>query len=239
MCNYSARKGFTLVEVLITLGIIGIVSALTIPTLVTTYEKEQTAAKLKQCYSIIQQAFLFAYAENGGIDQFKFVKQDGITEDFTQINNSLAEFANKYFIPYIKTAEVCETGNNKCSYNWFGFDGHQYDFPVDKNNFAFLMNNSALVRLRYNNGSGAYGNEILLYLDINGKNKPNVIGKDIFIMKVSSDSRNIDFIGSVLERTVLRDHNAMGCATRQLSGGYYCGALIKYDGWKIEKDYPW
>ena len=42
------RSGFTLAEVLITLGIIGVVAALTIPNLIAGYEKQVTISKLQK-----------------------------------------------------------------------------------------------------------------------------------------------------------------------------------------------
>ena len=42
------KKAFTLAEVLITLGIIGIVAAMTIPTLITNYQKNITITRLKE-----------------------------------------------------------------------------------------------------------------------------------------------------------------------------------------------
>ena len=46
----KVRLGFTLAEVLITLGIIGIVAAMTIPTLMQKYYEKQTVAHLKETY---------------------------------------------------------------------------------------------------------------------------------------------------------------------------------------------
>ncbi|MFQ8625693.1 MAG: type II secretion system protein [Candidatus Gastranaerophilaceae bacterium] len=45
MKNYS---GFTLAEVLITLGIIGVVAALTMPSVINNYKEKETIAKLKR-----------------------------------------------------------------------------------------------------------------------------------------------------------------------------------------------
>lgn len=45
------KKGFTLSEVLITLGIIGIVAAITLPTLITNYQKKTTATRVKKAYA--------------------------------------------------------------------------------------------------------------------------------------------------------------------------------------------
>jgi len=47
----TKAKGFTLAEVLITLGIIGVVAAITIPGLVNHYQKKETANKLKKVYA--------------------------------------------------------------------------------------------------------------------------------------------------------------------------------------------
>lgn len=60
--------GFTLAEVLVTLGIIGIVAALTIPTLVANYRKKVVVSKLKKVYSDLQQAVKLSEADNGTCD---------------------------------------------------------------------------------------------------------------------------------------------------------------------------
>ena len=53
MKQSKMKKGFTLAEVLITLGVIGIVAVMTIPTLVQSYEEKATVAKLKKINSLI------------------------------------------------------------------------------------------------------------------------------------------------------------------------------------------
>lgn len=58
------KLAFTLAEVLITLGIIGVVAAMTIPTLVTNADKKATATKLKVFYSKINQAVKLSSAYN-------------------------------------------------------------------------------------------------------------------------------------------------------------------------------
>ena len=62
--HYCKRFAFTLAEVLITLGIIGVVAALTMPTLITKYQKKATAAKLKNAYSTLQNAVLMSSREH-------------------------------------------------------------------------------------------------------------------------------------------------------------------------------
>lgn len=54
------KKGFTLSEVLITLSVIGVLAALTLPTLVTTYKSVIVKNELKKIYSSLQNIMLYA-----------------------------------------------------------------------------------------------------------------------------------------------------------------------------------
>lgn len=58
-------KAFTLAEVLITLGVIGVVAAITMPTLISAYRQKVTATKLKQTYSILSTALNAGETEHG------------------------------------------------------------------------------------------------------------------------------------------------------------------------------
>ena len=56
--NFIKRNsGFTLAEVLITLGIIGIVATITIPNLITNYKAKRLHTQFLKSYSVLQQAF--------------------------------------------------------------------------------------------------------------------------------------------------------------------------------------
>ena len=70
MFGQAARLGFTIAEVLITLGIIGIVAALTIPALVTGYQKNVTVESLKKVYSTLSQAVKLSEADNGFVSDW-------------------------------------------------------------------------------------------------------------------------------------------------------------------------
>ena len=91
------KFGFTLAEVLITLGIIGVVAAMTIPTLISKNQKRVIEAKLKEDYSIIQQVI----KSNEGNDvDMSMLLQDGNTD-------SQKEWFETYFAPYMKYSHVC------------------------------------------------------------------------------------------------------------------------------------
>ena len=58
MQNLSSTRGFTLAEVLVTLGIIGVVSAMTVPTLMQNYQKKSYVVQLHKVYNELSQALL-------------------------------------------------------------------------------------------------------------------------------------------------------------------------------------
>ena len=59
------KKGFTLAEVLITLGIIGVVAAMTMPSLIQNYRKKEATTRIKKFYSMMSQAVLLSTNDNG------------------------------------------------------------------------------------------------------------------------------------------------------------------------------
>ena len=64
------KQGFTLAEVLITIGIIGVVAAITIPTLIQNFKKQETSARLKKFYSMMSQALIMSQEDNGMIEDW-------------------------------------------------------------------------------------------------------------------------------------------------------------------------
>ena len=67
MLKNKLHKGFTLAEVLITLGIIGVIAALTIPTLINKTTNKELETAFKKNYSMVQNAYKKAYYDNGNI----------------------------------------------------------------------------------------------------------------------------------------------------------------------------
>lgn len=90
------KTGFTLAEVLITLGIIGIVAAMTIPNLISSYQKHVIETRLKEDYSIFTQAMRRAQDDEVPFD-------DNIAQDLS----GNKKWFETFVLPYIKTARVC------------------------------------------------------------------------------------------------------------------------------------
>lgn len=101
--NYKESKGFTLAEVLITLGIIGVVAAITIPSLMTAYNKHVIETKLFKIHSTVMQAVKMAQANNGGaIDLNDVPTEAGNVNGFSRAK-SKAVF-DEYFAPVFTSA---------------------------------------------------------------------------------------------------------------------------------------
>ncbi len=92
------KKAFTLAEVLITLGIIGVVAALTIPTLMQKYRKNVIETRLKQANSMLINAAKLSEVDYG----LNHVREDFVAKD----PDVALEMFNKYYAPYIKFVGV-------------------------------------------------------------------------------------------------------------------------------------
>ncbi len=106
--NSFKRVAFTLAEVLITLGIIGVVAAITMPTVINKHRERKTVAKVKKFYSTINQALLMSIKDNGYVDEWDIFE---INEETGSIKND--KFAS-YFKPYLKILKDCGEENRGC-----------------------------------------------------------------------------------------------------------------------------
>ena len=101
-----SRSAFTLAEVLITLGIIGVVAAMTLPSLVNNYKEKELVTRTKKLYSNIQNAILLAQKDLGTVGDNTFL---------FDVSQTSAQAAQK-FAKYFNGAKVCESSSQKgCS----------------------------------------------------------------------------------------------------------------------------
>lgn len=96
---------FTLAEVLITLGIIGVVAAMTLPALVSKYQKQVTVNRLKRSYTTLSQMFNMARKDYGDPNEWSFSFGDYDNgKNFAVI---LPMVAKTYFLPYLDVIDDC------------------------------------------------------------------------------------------------------------------------------------
>ncbi len=230
------KKAFTLAEVLITLAIIGVVAALTIPSIVQNYQKTQVVTQLKKTYSALANTTNLAIAEYGPITGWE-VGENGPGQ-------AGVDFANKYLIPYLKVLKNCEnitTGDCRFDWNYLNKETSGY---LDSNYSRFYLNDGTLIGVIAYNGAARYA---VIYIDVNGPKKPNTYGKDIFIFNYwiyyysATSEHNGKFVSwgyNVIDRNeLLSDGNTNYC--NKSRRGFYCSAVIMKDSWQIKDDYPW
>ena len=240
MKKFRKNLAFTLAEVLITLGIIGIVAAMVIPSLINAYQKHVTVTRLKQTYAQITQAVKLSEADNGDITGW-----DMGTATLHKRAEGI-EFANKYILPYLKYSYICNNTKSYCNDIIIkNIKGDNTDSAF-KNDFAIALMNGTIIRL---DPRDTY---TFITVHINGGSSSNIIGKNVFSLLLKKDLKisnyvivkepGIYFMGEGYTREYLTSsgYSRYLCSKQgALFAGNYCGALIKLDGWKISKDYPW
>ena len=92
------KLAFTLAEVLMTLGIIGVVAAMTLPTLITDFQKRSTATMVKTLYSKINQAMQLEMADGNNLAG-RVIKRENYTYQ------EILEFLKMFIYPYMKYVE--------------------------------------------------------------------------------------------------------------------------------------
>ena len=254
------KAAFTLAEVLITLGIIGVVAAITIPNLIAAHQKKAAVTGIIAAQSILNQAV-------------KMYAQDTDEEGSNEFDTTLStkDFAEKYFKPYLKVAQVCTKMSDGCwkTANFYGY----YDLSGKKQTetvpYSLVLNNGMI--LGFNKIDGT--NLISILVDINGRGGRNVLGKDIFVFYTYNNANLCDYgfekwknvkngiypggfdnCGAphvaysreelMAPSKVLRSCNKLGSNSGDGQGkrtgpGTACAAVIYKDGWKINSDYPW
>ncbi|MBP3925217.1 type II secretion system protein [bacterium] len=223
----AMTKAFTLAEVLITLGIIGIVAAMTMPALITKHQKQVTVTRLKKAYSQLVEATKMAEIENGP------------TSDWN-MDLPAETFMKTYVDPYVKfvNKDFGHTVNQRISYK------HSNGQPVTE----WILNGSTTEVRQFADGTIFFldawssGNNISrgVAIDINGYKGPNILGKDVFSFSYNKET-GFGHTKATFDsdRDVLLGKSLHQCNKEAPNGGHACSAVIIRDGWEIKDDYPW
>lgn len=202
------KKGFTLAEVLITLGIIGIVAGLTLPALIQKKQDKELISQTKKVYADINSAFLMSQQDFGVIGDNSYLFND--TDEAVTIAKNIAKYFNG--------AKVCEKASQKgCSKYYYDLkyatvrlDSNSSGSVVNSNyDPKIILSNGAILRIATNksgcaakeytqtatdsfgrplknpdgtNKTTTYTSTICanLFFDVNGSKQPNQFGRDAY-----------------------------------------------------------
>lgn len=218
---------FTLAEVLITLGIIGIVAALTLPSLIINYQKKVYAEKVKKSFSTIEQAIRLSEANNGSWRSWDYG---------TTINNSteVKNFAETYLVPYFNVTQNCQNGTG-CWPTIKTWPGNALSYNENVAFYKFILADGTAIHVSIPVlGSAA------IHFDINGKEGPNIYGKDSFAYLLYPSPSSYK-LGTAFYTTMARStliSAGTGCNKTSVQPDL-CLTLLLMDNWQIADDYPW
>ena len=197
------KIAFTLAEVLITLGIIGVVAALTLPSLIANYREKELITRTKRVYSNIYNATIMAQKDNDSIgdNSVLFNAADGyakVTESFAKyfsgakVCKSKAECPNYYYDIKFATTMYDETGSSR--------DWNSRAYKIILNDGAFVTVSSMLPGCESHRNDTYYDENgqptsvpvnqyfcAVLIFDVNGTTLPNRFGQDVFEIYIFKD----------------------------------------------------
>ncbi len=225
MYNYFS---FTLSEVLITLVIVGVVAAITVPLIVADVQKQQTISKLKKVYSTLSQVILRSQNDNGPVDEW-YSKED---------NNYAADYYSNYYKPYLNGPVKC-LGYRECGYDkinpFYYVNGFNYGLHMGtgQTRFNFYMADGVFVIVftgNYRDSEVAPFETPWIIIDLNGGKKPNRFGRDVFFFDIDKNKGAVPKCNKQTKKQVKEE-----CSDK----GFCCFKQIINDNWEIKSDYPW
>jgi prepilin-type N-terminal cleavage/methylation domain-containing protein len=211
------KAAFTLAEVLIAIGIVGIVSALTIPNLIHNYQKRQTVVRIKKAISLWKNASRLSREDLGDI-----------TDEETHYHYFRGGAVwKKYYAPYISAS--------RCDYSSYCGYGENTPWRFSKSRLDGLHTLTVLCQFKLTTNDGYFfqyfssacgdaSNQLIV--DINATEGPNIIGKDVFFLDIGNDFNPL--CSSYTDTQI--DKNCPG---------YCCAEKIRRAGWVIDKSYEW
>lgn len=223
--HYRKKIAFTLAEVLITLGIIGVVAAMTLPTLIANYDKKVTAAKVKKAYSELLNAIRMSEAHNGEMKYWTYPSAWSI--------ENTRNFVNEYIKPYYNDLRECSEG-------WdFSCGG-----PVSQSGINYILPNGTGLSML------AVPSVFSVVVDTNGKQQPNLSGKDTFFFTTSTGKlMPHGWKENLTKEEIFNGYTVDGgqfISCKKTKGDnenelhrHGCTALLMLNNWEIDKDYPW
>lgn len=198
----KSNRAFTLAEVLVTLGIVGVVSALTIPTLVKNHKQKLFVTQLHKVYNDFTQA----------TEMYMTDKQVANLAE-SRLRNNPAEL-RRFFNSYFKVVKDCETSYVPCfadEYTSMTGNGPTRLRTGQCNVVITLASGAAICAdvahmedssytndegqeetVKSSNHVGSVGDVIAIEVDVNGKQPPNMYGRDYFAFQINRNGRVID-----------------------------------------------
>ena len=177
------KKGFTLAEVLITLGIVGVIAVLTVPSVMQDYKNKLYATQLKKVYLDISNA-MQQVMNDEHVDKFYLTK---VTIEDPE---NIKYFLSNYFT-YSKLAKCtqysnCQNSLSSKNYKYENISGEEIPSGLF-GPYGIKTKYGAIIVMHHTTGT----HELYIDVDVNGEAAPNIAGRDAFTFKIGKDSNEL------------------------------------------------
>lgn len=182
----NRRCAFTLAEVLVTLGIIGVVSAMTVPSLMSNYRNQSYTTQLHKVYSEFQQAAQSQITSKNAVN----LLEAGVRSD-----TAMGTFLANQF----KIVKTCTGSPSDClATNYRNINGGSVTVFSDTTAPCVVIASGAAICAKYSVSSPTADGILLspdyipnlvgdLIVDVNAQKGPNIVGRDLFVLGIYSD----------------------------------------------------
>lgn len=211
----KANSAFTLAEVLITLGIIGVVAALTIPALMSSTNYKECNEKFKVVFSQLQQAAVTIKSNNGDTFVNAFgaaADQTAVVQGFAQVMKTLPTSTG--YKGFTHTAKNPHGDTVTTNMDWDPF--------IALANGACISAQSSIPACNWNSGTCSR-----IDVDVNCSQGPNILGVDIYTIWlttngfVPSGKSVYSYNSGVCSSSDAGATSGFDCALHVLQGEYY------------------
>ena len=235
------KQGFTLSEVLITLGIVGIVAVLTIPGVMKNYKNRLYTAQLEKVYSQISDATQAIMADEH-VDNFyettaasATTYKDGATDN-QEPQTGVGYFLTKYFKAVKKDCfKADKSGCMTSNANTYKTIGNA-SITSNASNYCIQTVSGAAICGSYNAKVASSGEPCMsLVIDVNGMAAPNVAGRDVFSLDVYKNGSILDYnTGCQITNADRASLCTTGATSSLYSAANGCLVNVMEAGWKME-----
>ena len=240
------KTGFTVAETIITMGIIGIVAALTIPSLTFNYRKQAYASTLSTAVSSFEtamSALMTLENVNDMLDTQAWRNADlslNSTDTEEKIRQFTTNIGTTLKISDFKTDELRYSPLNAPN----GEANLTYGSPVrftTKNGYEYQIHINNISKLAakeesemLDNGSNYLNKAAEVGIDVNGEKGPNIVGRDYFRFELGNDGHLYPFGGN--DYCAYNDEDYTDVTTECVTDldGNYCAAHLMQNGYKMD-----
>lgn len=224
----SKKKGFTLAEVLITLGIIGVVASLTTPTLVVSSRNKECEAGLRVAYSLLEQTFTKMRSDGLQINAASYPTNTfvSVIREYFLVGEKGGTYSDCTDNTIFVTTPNSNINPDRFDNVYLTYNRSRKIYTQELDDGQFILRNGMLLAFENN-----VNTRLFISVDVNGKAKgPNVWGIDLFTFQIMDDGRILPMGAEgtfytnenlYCSKTSSSTSNGIGCTQKALTDESY------------------